>query len=89
MGREKDLTSGALRVAPFVSPVSSRPSPSSPPESVSAASPFSVRSGTSDKQQLLLELDSASDSESASGPESSAEELESPPCRGMAFALWL
>lgn len=75
MGREKDLTSGALRV----NPVSSCPSP----DSGSAASPdtgegFSSISDEASPEQLLLELDSASDSESTSGPESSAEELDSP-----------
>lgn len=104
MGREKALTSGALRVTPFVllsssrrsdiSPVSSRPSPSFPPDSGSAASPdtgegFSSISDGAFSEQLLLELDSASDSESTSGPESSAEELDSPspPRQDMEFAL--
>lgn len=109
--REKDLTSGALRVTPFdlflsswlsdVSPISSRPSASFPPDSGPAASPdreegFSVSgfSSISDKappEELLLELDSASDSESSSGPESSAEELDSPspPCQDVELFFWL
>lgn len=67
-------------------PVSSPSSASPPPDSASAAAAevvcVSASSGSSDKsstEQLLLELDSASDCQSASGPESSAEELESPP----------
>lgn len=105
-GRDKDLTSGPLRVSPFVlllssgvSPVSSRPSPSFPPDSGSPASPdtregssVSGFSDISDKafpEQVLLELDSTSDSESTSGPESSADELDSPSPPCLEHALWL
>lgn len=85
------MTSGALPVTALFLLLSSwlsdaPPVSSPPPHSASAAAAevvgVSGSSGSSDKssaEQLLLELDSASDCQPTSGPESSAEELESPP----------
>lgn len=75
------MTSGALWVASFVLLLSSWASAVSSP-SIDTGEGFSVldSSSISDKslsEQLLLELDSSS-SDSTSGPESSAEELDSP-----------
>lgn len=100
--RLTDLVSRGLLSIPFILPLSSgvsdvsaRLSPSCPPESGSAVSSHTGLTGVSSTtipvKQLLLELDSASESDLTSDPKSSSDELDSllPPHRDLKCALWL
>lgn len=60
-----------------------------PPSSDPAGEAGFSGSSSSTELLLLLEMDSASDSQSTSGPESPAEELDSPSPPYMKFFLWL